>query len=178
MTAPVRRRKRPGNGSRPATRPLAKAPTGIPGLDEITRGGLPRGRPTLVCGGAGCGKTLFAAQFLVRGAMQFGEPGVFMSFEETEAELKGNVALLGFDMAGLVRRKQMLLDHVYIERSEIQETGEYDLEGLFVRLNHAIGSLGGQRAGLDPLGGRFGGLPHEGVLRAECGRPFRPVWRE
>src|SRR5438067_6540197 len=127
MTATVRRRKRPGNGGRPLARPLAKAPTGIPGLDEITNGGLPRGRPTLVCGGAGCGKTLLAVEFLVRGAVQFREPGVFMSFEETEAELKGNVALLGFDLASLVRRKRILLDHVYIERSEIQETGEYDL---------------------------------------------------
>src|SRR5437016_12226606 len=116
----------------PATR-LPKCPTGIQGLDEITGGGLPRGRPTLVCGGAGCGKTLLAAEFLVRGAVRFDEPGVFMSFEETEAELKGNVSLLGFNLAGLVRRKKMRLDHVYIERSEIQETGEYDLEGLFVR---------------------------------------------
>src|SRR5437667_10782685 len=98
---------------------LPKCPTGIQGLDEITGGGLRRGRPTLVCGGAGCGKTLLAAEFLVRGAVQFGEPGVFMSFEETEAELKGSVALLGFDLAGLVQRKKMLLDHVYIERSEI-----------------------------------------------------------
>src|SRR5947209_6328759 len=152
---------------------LPKCPTGIQGLDEITRGGLPRGRPTLVCGGAGCGKTLFAAEFLVRGAMQFGEPGVFMSFEETEAELKGNVALLGFDMAGLVRRKQMLLDHVYIERSEIQETGEYDLEGLFVRLNHAIDSIGAKRVVLDTLEALFAGLPNEAILRAELRRLFR-----
>src|SRR5256885_3727055 len=98
---------------------LPKCPTGIQGLDEITGGGLPRGRPSLICGGAGCGKTLFAAEFLMRGAAQFGEPGVFMSFEETEAELKGNVALLGFDLATLIRRKKILLDHVYIERSEI-----------------------------------------------------------
>src|SRR5438105_10432665 len=122
------------NGSKP-TLPAArlpKCPTGIQGLDEITRGGLPRGRPTLVCGGAGCGKTLLAAEFLVRGTVQFGEAGVFMSFEETDAELKANVASLGFDLAGLVRRKKLLLEHVYIERSEITETGEYDLEGLFV----------------------------------------------
>src|SRR4029077_5533472 len=111
---------------------LPKCPTGIQGLDEITGGGLPRGRPTLVCGGAGCGKTLFAAEFLVRGATQFGEPGVFMSFEETGAELKANVASLGFDLSDLVRRKKIALDYVYIERSEIQETGAYDLEGLFV----------------------------------------------
>ena len=130
--------KNNGHKSAAPAAQLPKCLTGIQGLDEITGGGLPRGRPTLVCGGAGCGKTLFAAEFLVRGALQFGEPGVFMSFEETDAELKANVASLGFDLAGLVRRKKMLLDHVYIERSEIQETGEYDLEGLFVRLNHAI----------------------------------------
>ena len=156
----------------PATR-LPKCPTGIQGLDEITGGGLPRGRPTLVCGGAGCGKTLFAAEFLVRGAVQFDEPGVFMSFEETEAELKGNVALLGFDLAGLVRRKEILLDHVYIERSEIQETGEYDLEGLFVRLNHAIDSIGAKRVVLDTLEALFAGLPNEAILRAELRRLFR-----
>jgi len=156
----------------PATR-LPKCPTGIQGLDEITGGGLPRGRPTLVCGGAGCGKTLFAVELLVRGAVQFGEPGVFMSFEETEAELKGNVALLGFDLAGLVRRKKMLLDHVYIERSEIQETGEYDLEGLFVRLSHAIDSIGAKRVVLDTLEALFAGLPNEAILRAELRRLFR-----
>ncbi|HWW00309.1 MAG TPA: circadian clock protein KaiC [Candidatus Acidoferrum sp.] len=164
------------NNSHPSTSPAAhlpKSPTGIQGLDEITRGGLPRGRPTLVCGGAGCGKTLFAAEFLVRGAVQFGEPGVFMSFEETETELKGNVALLGFDLAGLVRRKKMLLDHVYIERSEIQETGEYDLEGLFVRLNHAIDSIGAKRVVLDTLEALFAGLPNEAILRAELRRLFR-----
>src|ERR1700726_212737 len=108
----------------PATR-LPKCPTGIQGLDEITDGGLPRGRPTLVCGGAGCGKTLLAAEFLVRGAEQFGEPGVFMSFEETEAELKANVASLGFNLPGLVRRKKIVLDYVHIEPSEIHESGEY-----------------------------------------------------
>ena len=163
------------NGPKPASPAarLPKCPTGIQGLDEITRGGLPRGRPTLVCGGAGCGKTLLAAEFLVRGALQFGEPGVFMSFEETEAELKGNVALLGFDLAGLVRRKKMLLDHVYIERSEIQETGEYDLEGLFVRLNHAIDSIGAKRVALDTLEALFAGLPNEAILRAELRRLFR-----
>jgi len=163
------------NGSK-STSPAAclpKCPTGIRGLDEITGGGLPRGRPTLVCGGAGCGKTLLAAEFLVRGAMQFGEPGVFMSFEETEAELKGNVALLGFDLASLVRRKKILLDHVYIERSEIQETGEYDLEGLFVRLNHAIDAIGAKRVVLDTLEALFAGLPNEAILRAELRRLFR-----
>jgi circadian clock protein KaiC len=150
-----------------------KCPTGIQGLDEITGGGLPRARPTLVCGGAGCGKTLLAAEFLVRGAEQFGEPGVFMSFEETEAELKCNVALLGFDLEGLVRRKKVLLDHVYIERSEIQETGEYDLDGLFVRLNHAIDAIGAKRVALDTLEALFAGLPNEAIVRAELRRLFR-----
>ena len=152
---------------------LPKCPTGIHGLDEITNGGLPRGRPTLVCGGAGCGKTLFAVEFLVRGAMQFGEPGVFMSFEETSAELKSNVASLGFDLARLIRRKKIVLDYVYIERSEIEETGEYDLEGLFVRLNHAIDSIGAKRVVLDTLEALFAGLPNERILRAELRRLFR-----
>ncbi|MEO5958285.1 MAG: circadian clock protein KaiC, partial [Opitutaceae bacterium] len=152
---------------------MPKCPTGIQGLDEITGGGLPRGRPTLVCGGAGCGKTLLAAEFLVRGAVQFGEPGVFMSFEETGAELKANVASLGFDLAGLVRRKKILLEHVHIERSEITETGEYDLEGLFVRLNLAIDSIGAKRVVLDTLEALFAGLPNEAILRAELRRLFR-----
>src|SRR5580704_5070614 len=121
------------NGSRSMSTAayLPKCPTGIQGLDEITGGGLPRGRPTLACGSAGCGKTLLAAEFLVRGAVQFGEPGVFMAFEETEKELKANVASLGFDLEGLVRRKKIVVDYVHIEHSEVQESGEYDLEGLF-----------------------------------------------
>ena len=152
---------------------LPKCATGIQGLDEITGGGLPRGRPTLVCGGAGCGKTLFAAEFLMRGATQFDEPGVFMLFEETSAELKANVASLGFDLAGMVRHKKIVLEHVHIERSEIHETGEYDLEGLFVRLNHAIDSIGAKRVVLDTLEALFGGLPNEGIVRAELRRLFR-----
>ncbi len=152
---------------------LPKCPTGIQGLDEITGGGLPRGRPTLVCGAAGCGKTLFATEFLVRGAGQFGEPGVFMSFEETDTELKANVKSLGFDLTGLVRRGKILLEYVYIERSEIHETGEYDLEGLFVRLNHAIDSIGAKRVVLDTLEALFAGLPNEAILRAELRRLFR-----
>ena len=156
----------------PATQ-LPKCPTGIQGLDEITGGGLPRGRPTLVCGGAGCGKTLLAAEFLVRGATQFGEPGVLMAFEETEAELKANVASLGFDLAGLVRRKKIVIDYVHIERSEVQESGEYDLEGLFVRLNHAIDSIGAKRVVLDTLEVLFASMPNEVILRAELRRLFR-----
>jgi len=158
----------------PPTPPqLPKCPTGIQGLDEITDGGLPRGRPTLVCGGAGCGKTLLAAEFLVRGATQFGEPGVFMAFEETEAELTVNVASLGFDLAGLVRGKQIALDYVHIEPGEIQESGEYDLEGLFVRLNHAIDAIGAKRVVLDTLEALFAGLRNEAILRAELRRLFR-----
>ena len=152
---------------------LPKCATGIQGLDEITGGGLPRGRPTLVCGGAGCGKTLFAAEFLVRGAAEFGEPGVFMSFEETDAELKANVSSLGFDLDGLVRQKKIALEHVYIERSEIHETGDYDLEGLFVRLNYAIDSIGAKRVVLDTLEALFASLPNEAILRAELRRLFR-----
>ena len=152
---------------------LPKCPTGIQGLDEITGGGLPCGRPTLVCGGAGCGKTLLAVEFLVRGAVQFGEPGVLIAFEETEAELKANVASLGFDLAGLVRRKKIVLDYVHIERSEVQESGEYDLEGLFVRLGHAIDSIGARRVVLDTLEALFAGLRNEAILRAELRRLFR-----
>jgi circadian clock protein KaiC len=153
--------------------PLPKCPTGIQGLDEITGGGLPLGRPTLVCGSAGCGKTLLAAEFLVRGAVMHGEPGVLMSFEETEAELKANVASLGFDLGGLVRRKQIMIDHVHLERSEMQESGEYDLEGLFVRLGHAIDSIGAKRVVLDTLEALFASLPNEAILRSELRRLFR-----
>jgi len=166
---------RPGKGST-STSPgprLPKCPTGIKGLDEITDGGFPRGRPTLVCGHAGCGKTLLAAEFLVRGAAQFDEPGVLMCFEETEAEIKANVASLGFDLTGLVRRKKLLIDYVRVERSEIHETGEYDLEGLFVRLNHAIDAIGAKRVVLDTIEGLFAALPNEAVLRAELRRLFR-----
>ncbi len=156
----------------PAAR-LPKCPTGIQGLDEITGGGLPRGRPTLVCGGAGCGKTLLAAEFLVRGAVQFDEPGVLMAFEETEKELKANVASLGFDLEGLVRRKKIVIDYVHIERSEVQESGEYDLEGLFVRLGHAIDLIGAKRVVLDTMEVLFASLPNEAILRSELRRLFR-----
>ncbi len=152
---------------------LAKCPTGIQGLDEITSGGFPRGRPTLVSGGAGCGKTLLAVEFLVRGAVSFDEPGVLMAFEETEAELKANVASLGFDLSGLVQKKQIVIDCVHIERSEVQESGEFDLEGLFVRLNHAIDSIGAKRVVLDTLEVLFASLPNEAILRAELRRLFR-----
>ena len=152
---------------------LLKSPTGIQGFDEITGGGLPAGRPTLVCGGAGCGKTLFGMEFLVRGATQFNEPGVFMSFEETNEELIQNVASLGFDLEDLIKNKKIALDHVHIERSEIEETGEYDLEGLFIRLNYAIDSIGAKRVVLDTIKSLFAGLPNQLILRAELRRLFR-----
>src|SRR6202171_1271896 len=116
-----------------APKTLQKSLTGIRGLDEITGGGLPAGRPTLVCGGAGCGKTLLAMEFLVHGATEYAEPGVFMAFEETAEELTENVASLGFDLKALIARKVLLIDYVHIERYEFEETGEYDLEGLFLR---------------------------------------------
>jgi circadian clock protein KaiC len=154
-------------------RQLAKCPTGITGLDEITGGGLPRGRPTLVCGGAGCGKTLLSLEFVVRGAVTYGEPGVFMSFEETSEELAKNVASLGFDLADLEKQKLLALDFVYIERREIEETGEYDLEGLFIRLGHAIDSVGAKRVVLDTIEALFAGFPNELILRSELRRLFR-----
>ncbi len=152
---------------------LAKAPTGIEGLDEITGGGLPFGRPTLICGSAGSGKTMLAMEFLVRGATQFDEPGVFMMFEENAAELTDNVRSLGFDLDKLVAQKKIVLDYVHIESSEIEETGEYDLEGLFIRLGHAIDTIGAKRVVLDTVEALFAGLPNHGVLRAELRRLFR-----
>ena len=152
---------------------LPKAPTGIPGLDEITHGGLPKGRPTLVCGSAGAGKTMLAIECLVRGATQFDEPGVFMMFEETSREITENVRSLGFDLARLESEGRIALDHVHIERSEIEETGEYDLEGLFIRLGHAVDSIGAKRVVLDTLEALFAGLPNHAILRAELRRLFR-----
>jgi len=152
--------------------PLVKSPTGIEGLDEITLGGLPKGRPTLVCGSAGCGKTLLGMEFLVRGARQFGEPGVCMSFEERTSDLVHNVASLGFDLQDLIDRDKLVIDHVHVERSQIEETGEYDLEGLFVRLNYAIDSIGAKRVLLDTIESLFAGLANESVLRSELRRLF------
>lgn len=159
--------------NRSAANGLPKAATGITGLDEITGGGLPSGRPTLVSGSAGCGKTMLAMEFLVRGAAQFGEPGVFMMFEENAKELTDNVRSLGFDLDELVEQKKIVLDHVQIERSEIEETGEYDLEGLFIRLGHAIDSIGAKRVVLDTVEALFAGLPNHAILRAELRRLFR-----
>lgn len=156
-----------------APKTLRKARTGILGLDEITGGGLPAGRPTLVCGGTGCGKTLLAMEFLVRGATEYREPGVFMAFEETGEELTENVASLGFDLQALVAGKKLLLDYVYVDRSEFEETGEYDLEGLFIRLGHAIDSIKAKRVVLDTIEGLFAGLPNQAIVRAELRRLFR-----
>jgi circadian clock protein KaiC len=157
---------------RPQTE-LPKVASGIPGLDEITGGGLPRGRPTLICGGAGCGKTLFAMEFIVRGVTEYGEPGVFMAFEETAEELAANVASLGFDVQELEAQKKIAIDYVRVERSEIEETGEYDLEGLFVRLQLAIESVGAKRVVLDTIESLFAALPNPMVLRSELRRLFR-----
>lgn len=152
---------------------LPKCPTGIKGLDEITGGGFPLGRPTLVCGGAGCGKTLLSLEFLVRGATVYKEKGVFVAFEETEAELKANVASLGFDLDGLVRQKKILVDYMKIEKTETKESGLYDLEGLFVRLNDAIVSIGAKRVVFDTLEVLFGTLPNKDILRGELRRLFQ-----
>jgi circadian clock protein KaiC len=152
---------------------LQKERTGISGFDEITGGGLPAGRPTLICGSAGAGKTLFAMEFLVRGATLYNEPGVFISFEETSEELATNVASLGFDLQQLIADRKLVLDYVFIERSEIEETGEYDLEGLFLRLGHAIEHVGAKRIVLDTLEALFSALPNEAIIRAELRRLFR-----
>ncbi len=149
-----------------------KTPSGINGLDEITGGGLPAGRPILVCGSAGCGKTLLGIQFLVRGITDYNEPGVFMSFEESSADLNQNVKSLGFDLEKLKAEKKLRVDHVRIERSEIEETGEYDLEGIFIRLNHAIETIGAKRVVLDTIESLFSGMTNMTLLRSEIRRLF------
>lgn len=151
---------------------IRKVATGIVGFDDITLGGLPAGRPSLICGAAGCGKTLFGVTFLVRGAVDMAEPGVFMSFEERPRDLVDNVASLGYDLQGLIDRKLIAIDHVHIDRSEIDETGEYDLEGLFVRLGYAIDNIGAKRVVLDTVELLFASFTNEGVLRAELRRLF------
>ena len=165
--------KRSRTGRRPAGPPLATAPTGVGGRDEITSGGLPRGRPTLLCGGAGCGKTLLAMEFLVHGALDYDEPGVLMSFEETVDELAENARSLGFDLPRLIARRRLVLDHVRLEPSELTESGAYDLEGLFIRLGHAIDSIGAKRVVLDTIERLFAGFSNPVVLRSELDRLFR-----
>jgi circadian clock protein KaiC len=162
--------KRPARND---THALAKAATGIEGLDEITGGGLPKGRPTLVCGGAGCGKTLLATEFLVRGATQFGEPGAFITFEETGEELAQNVRSLGFDLDRLTKDGKLAIEYVRVEPAEIEETGEYDLEALFIRLGLAIDSVGAKRVVLDTIESLFGGFQNQALLRSELRRLFR-----
>jgi len=166
----------PGARPKVARSSLAKAPTGIQGFDEVTGGGLPKGRVTLVCGGAGCGKSLFAMEFLVHGAVKYGEPGVCMDFEETEAKLKANVASLGFDLRDLAKRKKLLVDFVSVERNQIAETGEYNLDGLFIRLAHAVKAIKAKRVVLDSIEALFSGLVDSTILRAELRRLFH--WLE
>jgi len=149
-----------------------KTQTGVEGLDEITEGGFPKGRPTLICGGAGCGKTLLSMQFLIKGILDYNEPGVFMSFEETAPDLTMNVKSLGFDLEKLKQEKKLVIDHVRVERSEIDEAGEYDLEGLFIRLGHAIDTIKAKRVVLDTLESLFAGLDNQAILRAELRRLF------
>jgi circadian clock protein KaiC len=151
---------------------VEKVPTGIKGLDEITFGGLPQGRPTLVAGGAGSGKTMFAMEFILHGITMYGEPGVYMAFEESRDDLSKNFSSLGFDLEKLIKEKKLVIDFVKIERSEIEETGEYDLEALFLRLGYAIDSIGAKRVALDTLEVLFGGLLNHAILRAELRRLF------
>ncbi len=165
--------KKVNQGDSYANHSLPKAKTGIQGLDEITRGGFPQGRPTLICGSAGAGKTLLAMEFLVRGALEHDEPGVFMAFEESAEDLAQNVRSLGFDLNTLVEQKKLVVDYVHIDRGEIDETGDYDLEGLFIRLQCAIESIGAKRVVLDTIENLFSGLDNEGILRAELRRLFR-----
>jgi len=153
--------------------PLEKAPTGIRGFDDISAGGLPKGRTTIVCGGPGCGKTMFGLEFLVRGALEFNEPGVLLAFEETPQDMAQNVASLGFNIQELAAKKKLFLDHVYLEPSEIHEVGDYDLEGLFIRLQHAVDTVGAKRVMLDTLEALFSGFSNPAILRSELRRLFR-----
>jgi circadian clock protein KaiC len=167
---------KPPRKAKPSTTPrrqLPKSPTGIQGLDEITDGGLPTGRPTLVCGGPGCGKTLLALEFLIHGGNEFNEPGVFLALEENARELAANFASMGVDLPDLIRRKKLVIDYVPLERSEIEETGEFNLEGLFIRLAHAIDSIGAKRVALDTIESLFSAFPNAMILRAEIRRLFR-----
>src|ERR1700743_3499630 len=156
----------------PVVKTIAKVPTGITGLDEITEGGLPAGRPTLICGTAGVGKTLFGLEFILKGARVYNEPGVIITFEEKPEDLAMNVASLGYDLKKLQDKGAISVDYVHVERSEIEETGEYDLEGLFIRLGYAIDSIGAKRVVLDTVESLFSGLTNQGILRAELRRLF------
>jgi circadian clock protein KaiC len=153
--------------------PLEKSPTGILGFDEISSGGLPKGRTTIVCGGPGCGKTMFGIECLVRGALQYGEPGVLMAFEETPEDIASNVASLGFDIRELARQKKLYLEFLNVDPAEIRESGEYDLEGLFIRLRSAIEEVGAKRVMFDTLEALFSGFANTQILWAEFRRLFR-----
>ncbi|RYD78927.1 MAG: circadian clock protein KaiC [Sphingobacteriales bacterium] len=157
----------------PSSHALKKTPTGIAGLDEITEGGLPAGRSTLICGGAGCGKTLFSVEFLARGILDYNEPGVIMAFEETAEDLAQNVASLGYDLDKMQADKMLLIDHVRLDKNDIEETGDFDLEGIFIRLGHAIDTLGAKRVVLDTLETLFAGITNTMILRSELRRLFR-----
>ncbi|HMK45459.1 MAG TPA: circadian clock protein KaiC, partial [Methanocella sp.] len=161
------------SGAPVSLRGVEKAMTGIRGLDDVTYGGLPRGRPTLVAGGAGCGKTMFAMEFIVHGAVDYGEPGVFITFEENASDLKKNFASIGYDLDRLVEERKIVIDHVFIDRNMIMETGEYDLDALFIRLGYAIDSIGAKRVSLDTIEVLFSGLSNHALLRAELVRLFR-----
>jgi circadian clock protein KaiC len=156
-----------------APRALLKCPTGIQGLDEITGGGLPRGRPTLVCGSAGCGKTVLAMEFLVRGALMYDEPGLFVCFEERTEDLVQNFASLGFDLEALTLQGKFVTDYVHVEPNQTEETGEFDLEGLFIRLGASIDAIGAKRVALDTIETLFGGFSNQAILRAELRRLFQ-----
>jgi circadian clock protein KaiC len=162
----------PNTSPPPPLKALEKTPTGINGFDEITNGGLPKGRPCLIAGSAGSGKTLFGMEFLVRGAIQYKEPGVILSFEERAEDLVRNFASLGFNLDQLIEDKMLVIDYVYVERAEIEETGEYNLDGLFVRLEYAIDSIGAKRVVLDTVEALFAGLSNEAILRSELRRLF------
>jgi circadian clock protein KaiC len=161
------------NQRRGRERGIAKVLTGVPGLDEVTGGGLPAGRPTLICGSAGSGKTLLGTSVILNGIVKYDEPGLIMTFEENAEELTDNVASLGFDLTRLIARKKLAVDYVHVDRAEIEETGEYDLEALFVRIAHAVASVGARRVMLDTVESLFGGLPSDSILRAELRRLFR-----
>ncbi|WP_315725047.1 MULTISPECIES: circadian clock protein KaiC [unclassified Bradyrhizobium] len=151
---------------------IAKSPTGIDGLDEVTFGGLPQGRPTLLCGAAGCGKTLFAMTFLYNGAVAYDEPGVFIAFEEQPEDLIKNVGSLSYDIERLIEQRKIVVDHIHLDRNEIEEAGDYDLDGLFIRIGFAIDSVGAKRVVIDTIETLFGGLDNQAVLRSELRRLF------
>ena len=165
-------KKRPSSRTDLASISLEKVPTGIRGLDQVTHGGFPKGRTALVCGGPGTGKTLLGLEFLARGALLYNEPGACIALEETADELVTNMASLGYDLPALIKAKKLAIDYVHIERKQIEETGEYDLEGLFIRLRAAIDSVKAKRVLLDTIEVLFLTLKNEGIIRAELRRLF------